>query len=295
MSWLARTIINLGQLTPFAGRGSYSANSLSGRGRKSEFPQADEEASRAADFHAFFESDMVASALAGNEVLDFGSGYGGRTVEYARAGARFVWGVEPFQSVVDQSNAYARSREVSNVEFKLCKQDYIPLADESVDTVVSYDVLEHVDDPRVSVREIRRVLRPRGRIFLVFPVYFGAFSHHLDYISMVPGLHWFFSPHTLVRTVNGMLAKQTRIETQQQPLPRLSFDGKRHVLPNLNGLGGEHLEELFREFDVHRMHRHGYIKRRQLRSRTMQAMSFVLPNRLADMITFSVSCVLQKR
>ena len=294
MDWLARTVISLGNYTPFAGRGGYSEKSLAERGRQSNFPQAEEEACRASDFHAFFGSDLVSAALRDRDVLDFGSGYGGRTVEYARSGARFVWGIEPFESMVSRSIAYAQARGVLNVGFKLCAQDAIPLPDASMDVVVSYDVIEHVDDPRKSMREIHRVLKSGGRAFLIFPVYFGAFSHHLDYISMVPGLHWFFSPHTLVHTVNGMLAKQTKMETQPQPPPRLSFDGRRHVLPNLNGLGGEHFEELFRDFDVHRVHRHGYLKRRQPRSRTMQVMS-VLPNRLADMITFSVSCVLQKR
>jgi SAM-dependent methyltransferase len=196
--------------------------------------------------------------------------------------------------MVDRSNAYARSRNVTNVLFKQCAQDSIPLPDTSVDVVVSYDVLEHVDDPRRSMQEIRRVLRPGGKVLLVFPVYFGAFSHHLDYISLVPGLHWMFSAQTLVRAVNQLLASDKRFDTKPQPAPRRSFDGARYVLPNLNGLGGEHFKEVFKDFEVLRLHRHGVIKRHEPRGRTMKMMS-VLPNRLLDMITFSVSCVLEKR
>ena len=47
--------------------------------------------------------------------------------------------------------------------------------------------LEHVEDPRASAAEIRRVLRPGGLSVNIFPVYFGALSHHLDYVTTVPG------------------------------------------------------------------------------------------------------------
>jgi len=293
VSWLARTFIDLGQWTPFAGRGGYSEQSLATRGRQAEFPQAEQEASRAKDFHAFFGDDLVSTALQGRDVLDFGSGYGGRTVEYARSGARFVWGIEPFDSMVSRSIAYARHAGVANVDFKLCGQDTIPLPDAAVDVVVSYDVLEHVDDPRISMREIHRVLKPGGRALLVFPVYFGAFSHHLDYITLLPGLHWLFPPDKLVSAVNELLRRDSKQEIEQQPQPRRSFDGARYVLPTLNGLGGEHLRELLKDFTVVRVHRHGLFRRHRPRSRTMRLLSS-LPNRPLDMITSSVSCVLEK-
>ncbi len=43
----------------------------------------------------------------------------------------------------------------------------LPFADESFDAVVSFGVLEHVPDPRGSVAEIMRILRPGG-IFFVY-------------------------------------------------------------------------------------------------------------------------------
>jgi len=170
------------------------------------FPQAAAEALRVDDFFGFFGQMDVRAELAGKDVLDFGSGYGGRTVEYARScRARSVWGVEPFENIVTQSRGYAHLEGVKNVDFLVCGRTEIPLADDSIDIVASYDVLEHVDDPRLSMLEIHRVLRPGGTAFLVFPVYFGAFSHHLDYVTLIPGLHWIFSPETLVVAVNSIL------------------------------------------------------------------------------------------
>ncbi len=47
--------------------------------------------------------------------------------------------------------------------------DPLPFADATFDAVVAKDLLEHVPDPAQVVREIRRVLRPGGRVFASSP------------------------------------------------------------------------------------------------------------------------------
>ena len=46
----------------------------------------------------------------------------------------------------------------------------IPLLTASADVVLARDTLDFVDDPRQAVREFRRVLRPGGRLILLFDV-----------------------------------------------------------------------------------------------------------------------------
>jgi hypothetical protein len=67
------------------------------------------------------------------------------------------------------------------------------------------------------------------------------------------------------------------------------------VLPNLNGLGGEHLAKLFAGFRVESVGRHGWIRRRRPPSSLMNSLSRSgLPVRVLDAITSSVSSVVQK-
>lgn len=47
----------------------------------------------------------------------------------------------------------------------------LPLPDGSVDLVLATDILEHVDDDAVALREIARVLAPGGRVLLTVPAF----------------------------------------------------------------------------------------------------------------------------
>lgn len=296
----AKSLLLAAQRSRFRGVGGYSTEAFAARKVLNPFPQASREASYYGDFFEFFRNTFDAKATIREKiVLDFGCGYGGRTVEYARlGGARFVYGVEPAETHTAMAQQYARSVNVENVEFRTCGQTTLPLPDSSVDVVVSYDVLEHVESPRLSVAELFRVIRPGGTALLVFPVYWGMRSHHLDYISTLPGLHWLFSAQTLVQAVNSILAGDTdmaRFGTREQPSPVRGFDGRRYVLPNLNGLSGSHLKALFSSFSVVDIRRHVVLRSKpRLRKITSALAQPWAPMWLRDALTDSVSCVLRK-
>ncbi len=54
----------------------------------------------------------------------------------------------------------------------------LPLADSSVDVLSSLDVVEHLRDDVLALREYRRVLRPGGTLVLAVPAYMWAWSEH---------------------------------------------------------------------------------------------------------------------
>jgi SAM-dependent methyltransferase len=63
----------------------------------------------------------------------------------------------------------------------------LPLADASVDLVLSMQVLEHVQEPERVLREIDRVLRPGGVLYLSAPNYFSFSEDHYR-VLWFPGL-----------------------------------------------------------------------------------------------------------
>jgi len=62
----------------------------------------------------------------------------------------------------------------------------LPLADASVDGIVSVAVLEHVRIPRDAVREMERVLKPGGKICVYIPFMQGIHASPSDYRRYTP-------------------------------------------------------------------------------------------------------------
>src|SRR6516162_2312773 len=92
-AWFARRLILASQGTRYRGLGGYSPAAFASRGERRPFPQAERESGAFRDFYNLFPGIPVEAAITGRDVLDFGSGYGGRTVDYARlSGARTVVG-----------------------------------------------------------------------------------------------------------------------------------------------------------------------------------------------------------
>ena len=100
----------------------------------------------------------------GQSVLDAGCGEGTFTALLAQAGAAPV-GVE----IAERALARARARH-PGLDFRLAHEDS-PLAfdDASFDVVWASEVLAHVGDTARFVSELRRVLRPHGRLLVTTP------------------------------------------------------------------------------------------------------------------------------
>ncbi|MXX55816.1 MAG: arsenite methyltransferase [Gemmatimonadetes bacterium] len=110
----------------------------------------------------------LASLAPGETVLDLGSGAG---IDCFLAAERVgpegrVIGVDMTPEMVERARANALAVGVSNVEFRLGEIEALPLADASVDAVISNCVLNlSADRPRV-LAEAMRVLKPGGRVMI---------------------------------------------------------------------------------------------------------------------------------
>lgn len=108
----------------------------------------------------------VADLRTGERVLDLGSGGGIDVLLSARrvGESGFAYGVDMTDEMLDLARANAAKAGVSNVEFLQGTIEDVPLADASVDVVISNCVVNlSVDKPRV-LAEMYRVLTPGGRI-----------------------------------------------------------------------------------------------------------------------------------
>ena len=101
----------------------------------------------------------------GKDVLDVASGEGYGSNLLAETANR-VWGVDISQEAVDHA---VRSYSRSNLRFLRGDASKLPLPDHSVDLVVSFETIEHLSGQQEMIGEIRRVLRPGGRLLISSP------------------------------------------------------------------------------------------------------------------------------
>lgn len=107
----------------------------------------------------------AASLLKGKTVLDIasGSGYGTKILA---SQAKQVFGVD----ISDDSVKYAEQNyPAKNIKYIVGDGEKIPLKNNSVDVVVSFETIEHIENYRQFLSEVKRVLKDDGLLVLSTP------------------------------------------------------------------------------------------------------------------------------
>ncbi len=76
--------------------------------------------------------------------------------------------------IADEALDFCRKRGLDNVRRADLLQ--LPFAEDTFDVVTALDVLEHLDDDAGGLREMRRVLKPGGRVFIFAPAHLWLWS-----------------------------------------------------------------------------------------------------------------------
>jgi 2-polyprenyl-3-methyl-5-hydroxy-6-metoxy-1,4-benzoquinol methylase len=108
---------------------------------------------------------MAMELTAGKDVLDIacGEGYGSQLLA---TNARTVTGVDNDKAIITTAS---QKYKASPLRFITGEATRIPLPDQSVDVVVSFETLEHLADHEAFIVELKRVIRPDGLLIISTP------------------------------------------------------------------------------------------------------------------------------
>ena len=110
----------------------------------------------------------LASLKEGERVLDLGSGGGFDAFlavkKVGKSGK--VIGVDMTPEMLDKARANAKKGKYTNVEFRLGEIENLPVADKSVDVIISNCVINLSPDKKRVFEEAYRVLAPNGRLMV---------------------------------------------------------------------------------------------------------------------------------
>jgi ubiquinone/menaquinone biosynthesis C-methylase UbiE len=116
-------------------------------------------------------AEQAARVPAGSRVLDVGAG----SAPYRALFAHCDYKTQDFAQLRDDQLRYGGYTAIDIVS----GADAIPVPDASFDVVVCTEVLEHVPEPIVVVREFGRIVAPGGRLILTAPL--GSGIHQEPY------------------------------------------------------------------------------------------------------------------
>ncbi len=151
----------------------------------------------------FSKEEMFAE----RDVLDMGCGAAGKSLYYVSIGAKHVTGVDVVSHYQAEAEQMAVDLGFSDRFTFVCGSAYaLPFADESFDTVIMNDFMEHVDDPAAALAEAVRMLRQGGRIYINFPPYYHPTGAHLSDAINIPWVQLFYSDAVLIRAYKTLIS-----------------------------------------------------------------------------------------
>eukprot|EP01080_Neovahlkampfia_damariscottae_P008505 gene8505-329_t len=99
-----------------------------------------------------------------SKILDLGCGGGLLTIEMAKSGFKNIKGVDISPNSVIEATKFSKYSSL-NIEFKTGSVYQIPEENNTFDVVIVADVLEHLNDLQLGMKEIDRVLKKGGLVF----------------------------------------------------------------------------------------------------------------------------------
>lgn len=140
---------------------------------------------QAKDYLSYFLKSVI-NDIKGKKILDFGCGSGRILTEFFRSGAD-IYGVDVDRDVIDIAKIWGKSEGVEPSRFKFYDGTRLPFDDGYFDYCFSTSTFEHLERPALSLKELSRVIKPGGYLFLGFPNRVWPFECHTQ-LMFIPWL-----------------------------------------------------------------------------------------------------------
>jgi len=213
---------------------------------KKTFAEWEFEQSKRLNNYYLPEIDLL-KEIQGKTILDIGAGSGGKTTFYALNGAKTLIGIDTEERFIIQARDFASSKNAKNTDFIVANAEEMPFQNASFDMCVMNDVFEHLSKPEVVLKEVNRVLKPHGKVFINSPPYFHPYGAHLTDLIGIPYVHLLFPEPVLINAYKK-LALETKSAEKRINL-RFGIVDNREQITYINKMTIARFEEIIRNQD----------------------------------------------
>ena len=113
---------------------------------------------------------LISFELKNKKVLSVGAGTGGEMVQFTKKGCQ-VYGVEPDEKALEILKLKAALGKMDKKKIIKATAENLPFSNNFFDLVYCWQVIEHVGDVEKSIKEMIRVTKKDGYIFIGCPDY----------------------------------------------------------------------------------------------------------------------------
>ncbi|MCI5179699.1 MAG: class I SAM-dependent methyltransferase [Candidatus Electrothrix sp. AW3_4] len=138
------------------------------------------------------------SEISGKCVLDYGCGPGWQSVCLARLDTHRIVGIDVSPTRIEHAQAIASRFHVAHK-----MEAHIGWSDDltgQFDIVISKDSFEHYRHPELALAEMKKALRPNGKLYIVFSwPWYSPLGSHMQFFTLLPWVNLIFSEKTIMR------------------------------------------------------------------------------------------------
>lgn len=164
--------------------------------------------------------DGLRRRTAGNatgHVLEIGAGAGHNFTFYDASRATSVDAIEPDATMLRYASERARDAKVP-IRLTQAPAETLPFPDDTFDTIVVTMVFCSVGDPQRGLRELKRVLKPGGRLLMA--------EHVRSEHGAIAGIQTAMTPFTVVATGNCHWNRDTAAEVARAGFADIHIERK---------------------------------------------------------------------
>ena len=118
-------------------------------------------------------------------LVDIGTGEGYVAVEMAKLGLHVI-ACDLTSQALENIDRFKKQFNLPNIKLIKCKADEIPIKSNSVDYVVANAILEHLPNEKKTVEKWKRILKPKGKMFITVPL---KYRYLLPFLIPVNYIH----------------------------------------------------------------------------------------------------------